>query len=474
MSNNSYSEDFYEDDDLYYDELEYDDDFDYENYSTDDDDDQDSRIETTNYDEYEYDREDYGDYDNDTYVYEDEYEKTSNKKYYLKDSIKKVLFIIFIIILIFILLLFFKSIKRNKVSKNTNDAIKVIKKIETNYNDIFDKMKNASLEYFTKERINGENTLTLLKMQELNLIDNVDSKYDSVKSVATLTKNILKIEAVADNKSKTKTYVVGNYIYCKDTYYCEKSSTMENKSYEYSKDGDKHFSDWSNWTEYEETSCDTKEISCNEDDYSCLTEVKTDYKTTINEKNMVYQTSRNAFSTKDKEISKVCSNYDYIKINGIYYRTDKDSNFKVLGLINKNTVSNYYNWRYNGREKYHNPPSDTINTRYVFVSEDYSNCDDTCSDHPDYYYDSYTFTKQLVKVINTTNDCNTFINKVIPNYIIENQKITVSREENISDKICYKSTRTREVSQDEKEIEWSNYNDKKLLENGYNYTGSFK
>lgn len=460
MKDETYTDDFNEDDDLYYEDLEYDDEFDY----------------TDDYQPEEIDR--YLEDEEDSY---DEYDETEEKEtkvekhYYLKNSVKGIIFIIFVILLIIILLIFFKSLKAKNTNKTDNNEVKVIKKLEkvTNSNDIFNKMKDASLKYFTKEKLETEKSINLATMKDLNLIELNSNKYDITKSQATLDNNKLKIDLYTGSKKETKSYIVGNYIYCKDTYYCEKSSTLESKSYEYTKEGKKNISDWSNWSEYEETSCDVKEITCQKDDIDCLTEIRTDSKNTQEEKNMVYQVSRSAFKTLTKEIKSTCSNYDYIKINGIYYRTEKNSNYKMLGAITKDTKSNYYNWVYNGRNKYHNPPSDTIDTRYVFVGADYSNCGATCKDHPDYYYDVYKFNKSLVQV-NNTNECSNLVNRVVPNYAIEEQKITVSRLEKQTASICYKSERTRQINQEENIIKWSNYNDKKLLKEGYNYTGEYK
>ncbi len=469
-TNESYSDDFYEDDD-YYDDLEYTDDSDSLLYYDQDNqkyirevDEEENTEEENDYDEYDYE---------DTYE-DTEYETKPKKKYYLKDNIKAIIFIVLVIILVFILLMFFKSTKSKKVNNNIND-VKIVKKIINNNDNMFKKMKDASLTYFTKEKLESENSLSLSKMNELGLIDNIDSKYNQNDSVATIDNKKLKIELVTNDKKDTKTYIVDNYIYCKDTYLCEKSSTMENKSYEYTKEGEKHLSNWSAWTDYEETSCDIEKINCDNKDTDCLTEIRTKTSNSKSEtKTMTYQTSRSAFRTITKEVGQICSNYDYVKINGIYYRTEKNSNYKSLGEIKKTTQASYYNWKYNGRKKYHTPPSDTINTRYVFVEADYSKCGNTCNDNPDYYYDSYTFTKDLVRVSNTTSDCNTYITKVIPNYVIEEQKVTVSRDEKENVTVCYKSERTRTVTQDEDEIKWSNYNDEKLLNSGYNYTGQIK
>lgn len=461
MREENYTEDFNEEDN-YYEDLEYDEEYDYlDDYGEYDDKDSMEYDRNSNDDQY------------DEYEEKEEKDKKKEKHYYLKDSIKGIIFIILVILLVIILLGFFKA-NKSKVNKIDKNEVKVIKKIEkVDNDDIFNKMKDSSLKYFTKEKLESENSITLGTMKELNIIDFVDDKYDSNKSIATINENKLVIDVYRDNKKSTKSYIVGNYIYCKDTYYCEKSTELESKSYEYTKEGKKNLSDWSNWSEYEEASCDIENSSCRKDDMDCLTEVRTNTKQVQEEKNMVYQTSRNAFKTLTKEVKPTCSNYDYIKINGVYYRTEKNSNFKMVGAITKDTKSNYYNWVYIGRKKFHNPPSDTINTRYVFVNEDYSNCGNTCSDHPDYYYDVYSFNKQLTQV-NDTNECGSLVNRVVPNYSIEQQKITVSRNEKQTTNICYKSERTRELSQEENIIKWSNYNDKKLLKDGYNYTGEYK
>lgn len=473
MDNNSYDEEFNEDDDLYYEDLEYDDDYEYEYQDEYEDVDSEEKVnENDNYvDEYEEKLEADDDYIDE---YEEESVKTK-KKYYLRNNVKVILVVLLIIILFIIGILIINSLKSKSVKQYNKEEIKVIKKVDVDdkkFDNMFVLMKDASLSYFNDS--NNTDKLTLSKMNELELIKDIDSNYDINNSNASILNDNLEINVKYKDINKTKTYIIGNYIYCKDTYYCEKSVDLENKEYEYSKEGEKHLSEWSSWSKVTETSCDTKKIICSENDFSCLSEVKVDVKINEDMKEMIYQTSRNAFTTLDKEIKLVCKEYDYIKINGIYYRTEKNSNFRYLGAIKKDTQSDYYNFKYNGRKKYYLPPSDTINTRYVFVKEDYSNCKDTCSTHPEYYYDSYTFTKPLIQVSDLKKDCNVIINKVVPNYNIEQQKVTVSRKEKVKSSTCYQSVRKRQITQDENDIKWGKYNDKELLDSGYKYTGEYK
>lgn len=241
--------------------------------------------------------------------------------------------------------------------------------------------------------------------------------------------------------------------------------------YEYVKEEKK--SSWSTWTNEIETSCDTKTITCNDD--TCNKEVEVTKKNVqLASENKIYTSSRSAFKTNGKEIKQVCRNYDYIKINGIYYRTESNSGFKDIGLIKKTTQSNYNNWIYRGRSSFKNPPNDTLTVRYVFVEADYSKCGDTCSDGPNYYYDMYTFRYSLSYSANPQSDCNNLIQKGIPDYSINPQQISVARLEKKYTTVCYKKERTKITSTDVKENKWSTYNDENLLNSGYIYSGNKK
>ncbi len=463
------------------DEVIYDED--YDNYYDDDFD--------TEIDEYD---DDYTISDSEDYKYEDNLELDENYQYNEIESenddklektinLRNKMIRIFLIILLLIIIILLSSVFiKSFISKNKNekDEVTVTKKEKENYDEIFSLMKNACINYYDQEKIDNDEILTLKKMKELSLIKTVDENYDDENSIAYIKKKDdnyeLTINVKYNNIKKTKTYILGHYSYCTNTYLCEKDETLENETYlyEYSKEGKVTLSNWSSWSNYVNTSCTTKNISCDTDDMNCLTEIKVIQKEEKSgTKNKYYINYRSAFQTNQKEVRKVCSNFDYIKINGVYYRTEKNSNYKMLGAIKKTTMANYYNFRYDGRYSYQNPPNDTIATRFVFVGPDYSNCKDTCDGKIKYYYDAYTFTKSLTKVSNPELDCNNSTTIVIPNYSITKQKITVNFEEPQYQTVCYKTTRTR-TKQNDSDTVWSKEDDSKLLDNGYTYTGNKK
>ena len=470
-----FEDDYYYEDDDFFDTMSSDD-----NYEDDD--------VYKDYQSYDVDR---NNTEYDTYSEYSEEEEGSKKDF--RGIVVKLIIILFTIALVIWLVIMGISANNDGKKSNNNDEVTTVKSIKTDNDKLFEKMKEAALNYYNEDNIDSDdNTLTLQMMIELELIADIDDQYDLEESQASITKSDseyqLNLKLVYDQITKTKTYLVSNYSYCDTTYLCEKqenssedsdSSSVEDEDvdaylYEYIKEGKISLSDWSLWSDYEKTSCDTEKVSCNNSDGNCLTEVKI-YKRgeRTGTQNKVYKNYRSAFKTLEKETGKVCGNYDYIKINGVYYRTEKDSNFKVLGAIKKDTQSNYYNWKYNGRASYKTPPNDTINTRYVFVSADYTSCGTTCNNGPNYYYDSYVFTKGITAVSSLTADCNTLVTKVIPNYSITQQEITVSREEGVYETACYKSIRTR-TKTDDSTTKWSKYNDEKLLDDGYTYTGNKK
>ena len=454
------------------------------------------------YDDYEeYGNEDYDDYfttssyerlEEDNYDEDDRDEEENEKPNNFRNIIiKVVLLILVVLLLIWGVSLFLGMSKKNSDKK---DNVTVIKNDEINIEETFTKIKGAALKYYQEDNINDEEkkTVSINKLKKSGLIEKISSTYDLDKSNIILTKDndnyILKIILVYDDTEKSRTYKLNNYSYCVDTYLCEEqdstniditdtSASEENDSekeylYEYIKN-DKILSNWTSWTEYEKTDCNTQGVVCSSNDSNCLTEVKLyQRKEKVGTYNKVYESSRYAFQTNETENIKVCSKYDYVKINNVYYKMTKNSNYKVLGAIKKDTQSDYYNWKYNGRASYSTPPSDSITTRYVFVGPDYTNCTNTCNNNLKYYYDSYTFTKTLTKTNNPSKDCSSSSTKVVANYSITSQKIAFSREE-LYGTVCYKSYRTRSVS-DNKLTEWSYYNDEKLLNSGYEYTGNKK
>lgn len=405
--------------------------------------------------------------DNDYYneeIIDDEDDEYNDKSSYRNKIIKFIIILIMIILAIWIITLITKNSNKKY---DDNSEVKVIKTNTLDNEEMFLKTKTAALKYFSEERvedsINQEKTIKLLK--SLGYIDTSSDSYDLEQSNIKLTENSDKynliITLVYDDNKKSRTYEISNYSYCIDSYLCEEQEILEmdeenqdiqNTTDDVTEENSKSIkeeiklSKWSLWSNYERASCDTQRITCNSNDNNCLTEVKTyERKEKVGTHNKIYNNTRFAFSTNIAENINVCKSYDYIKIDGVYYRTDKNSYYKVLGGIKKDTKSNYYNWRYDGRNSYTTPPSDTITTRYVYVEPDYSSCTNTCKNNPKYYYDKYTFTKQLVTSINPSTDCSNLTSQVIANYSISKQNINISRVEDLYGTVCYKSTRTRKL-----------------------------
>lgn len=448
-----------------------------------------------NYDDIDYDYfNDYHNYDTDDTIYREELNHSydedddynddyDDQKNDFRNKLIRIIFCITLVIFAFGLLVI-GSNNLSKSNKSNSNSVKIVKKTKvTDYNEMFLKTKNASLKYFDEERLKTATVVDLKTLITVKLLDN-DSGYNLKKSIIKLEKKNdyyeLNVELVKNNIKKSKSYKVYNYDYCKNTYLCEEENNIKEENsedanlylYEYVKETTK-LSNWSSWSNEIEVSCDTESISCN--DNNCLKEIKIiTNNININTSNKVYKTSRLAFKTNGKEIKTVCRDYDYIKINDIYYRTDNNSGFKDVGLIKKTTQDNYNNWIYKGRASYKNPPSDTITNRYVFVDADYSDCSDTCDDGPNYYYDMYSFSRNLNYTANPESDCNSLIQKGIPNYSIKEQQIGVSRLENNYKKVCYKKERTRHIEKNSKESKWSEYNDQDLLNNDYVYSGNKK
>ena len=427
-------------------------------------------------------------YTNDKYDDEKDDEKEEEEKSFRSKLLKPIIAILVIIVILCIITICSTKLNKPKKSPTKGTDVTVIsKKKEMNFDEMFLKVKNASLKFFDEERLKQATVVELKTLNTVQLLDDING-YNDEKSVAKLIKDStsnnyqLTIELVKDNVKKTKTYNISNYKYCTETYLCEKQNDNENIKetdvddtrkylYEYVKEEKK--SSWSTWTNGIETSCDTKTITCNDD--TCNKEVEVTKKNVqLASEKKIYISSRSAFKTNGKEIKQVCRNYDYIKINGIYYRTESNSDFKDIGLIKKTTQSNYNNWIYRGRSSFKNPPNDTLTVRYVFVKADYSKCGDTCSDGPNYYYDMYTFRYGLNYSANPQSDCNNLIQKGIPDYSINPQQISVARLEKKYTTVCYKKERTKINSTGVKENKWSTYNDENLLNSGYIYSGNKK
>lgn len=496
---NQYTYDEY-DDDYYYDEEELDvDEIDEEEYA--------------NYQEEDY--EDYDDYDDNYDEYDDE------KKFDIKNLLNRNKLLTIFLVLIAITLLIFTG---NRILSNTHkkeDKSNIVvknKEVESNMTKDIESIKEKVLTYYTSDNvpkeIDDEDSLTLKDLKEKNIINKLSiDNYDLEKSYVKITKeeDSYKLDIYLNNNklSKSKTYEVNHYDYCINTFLCirndklkdsvkpsdenpveekkeeqkEENTSKEEKKqdtktyvYKYVKSSAGKLSNWSLWTNYQRTDCNTTSTTCADNDTNCLKEVKLfQRKERIGSYPKVYRTAKSTLVAGNTETKKACSTADYVKINGNYYQVPLNSNYQSMIGITANTRSTRGSWVYNGRRIYRTPPADSINTKYIYVGFDDSNCGDTCSNLPNYIYDVYTFNKSMSKVSSTTTGCKSTVNKQIPSYTISTTTVSITRDEGIYGTVCYASTRTRKIeTPSNSDVKWSSYNNKELLNNGYQYTGEKK
>ncbi|MBQ6323762.1 MAG: hypothetical protein IJI22_02910 [Bacilli bacterium] len=255
--------------------------------------------------------------------------------------------------------------------------------------------------------------------------------------------------------------------------------------YEYKKTTDSIYSNWTSWSDWSKTSCSTKEINCSDENPSCLRKLQLyKRKEKIGDHKKTYTRTREVIEQTGFYQQKSCSKYNYIEINKKIYATT--SSYVKINDISGSTAATTGNWRYNGRASYSNPPRDTNTTHYKFVGADYSYCSETCETLPNYYYDSYTYVGGLSTVSSTTTipssssstgyaSCGEYTIKTIPIYgtITVTEKAT--RDEPLYGDVCYQSTKNRSIIEEgTTKTTWSYYNNRELLDNGWEYTGAKK
>lgn len=264
---------------------------------------------------------------------------------------------------------------------------------------------------------------------------------------------------------------------CKDT-------PAKEYIYEYARTTNAQFSAWTSWSSWLKTSCNTKAITCATNDINCLREVKLyNRKEKIGTHKQYYTKERTVQITSGSYQEKTCANYNYVIINNTTYAVT--TTYASINNVTSGTASSIAGWTYNGRKSFKNPPRDTTTKHYVFVGADYSYCSDVCTTLPNFYYDEYTYTGTIQSVSSTTTpissssgvmaSCGSYVTKTV--YLYSN--ITVSemdsRTEPLYGTVCYESDRTRRLeSKGKTETKWSHYNDTKLLNNNWYYTGNKK
>jgi len=261
------------------------------------------------------------------------------------------------------------------------------------------------------------------------------------------------------------------------------SPKTPNYLYEYKKTTLPVFSNWTKWSTWKKTSCNTLAIDCNDSSESCLKKLQRyNRQEQIGIYQKAYVKQKTSIVQTGSYKQKTCSNYNYVTINNTTYATAKDAAYNSVNNISSNTKATTGSWKYIGRYEYQNPPKDTISTHYEFVGANYSNCSTTCKTLPNYYYDKYQLVRTITKVSTTTTStnklsvtCGSYTTKTIPIYSTITTYDKAYRTEPLYGTVCYESTKTRTLKTRSKTYtKWSNYNDKTLLNDGWQYTGNKK
>lgn len=440
----------------------------------------------------------------------------------------------------------------NNANKQNNNSSSEISAISSQiFMDNINRMKEAAISYYTDERLPKEvgsyEKMTLKEMIEKKLIialtDKNNKNCDEEKSYVKITKAddeyILKVNLKDSEKEDYILVHLGCYTYC-STDVCEKKETeilvkgsktdntkpikkpsatedkedkkenskdesndtpkeeekeeipepIKNYIYEYKKTTGTKFSEWTNWSNWSKTSCETKEIKCDDNSITCLKKLQMyTRKENIGTYNQKYVATYNETVKTGSYTQKACSNYNYVIINNKTYITTTTYN-SISNITSSTTSAN--GWKKVGRASYSNPPRDTATVHYEFVGADYSYCDDTCTSLPNFYYDKWVYSGSLKEVSSTTSTptgtttsstnsttvtatCNSYTTKEIPIYGTITKSYIASRTEPLYGTVCYQSTKTRKVTDVGKtQYKWSYHNNTNLLNNGWTYTGASK
>lgn len=256
--------------------------------------------------------------------------------------------------------------------------------------------------------------------------------------------------------------------------------------YEYTKTTGIEFSAWTSWSAWEKTSCNTQAINCSDSSANCLLKLQLySRKESIGTYQKQYTTKYNDVVQTGSYTEKACSNYNYVIVNSTTYATT--NTYTTVNSITNSTAHTTGSWKYEGRQTYSNPPTSTATTKYVWVGADYSYCEETCESLPKHTYDKYTYTGSISSVTNTTStpsssssttvtaECGSYVSKEIPIYSTIQKTKIATRTEKLYGTVCYKSTKTRKITDPGKpQYKWSYYGDTSLLNNGWKYTGERK
>lgn len=417
-------------------------------------------------------------------------EKTSGYK--LRNFLLKLIVIIAIIALLIWLLPKFASYKKSTNKKNNNKS-EIVSKQEGKYEANHSELKSAGLSYYSDDKLPQEigekNKISVEELKNKNILTEIKNangkpcnEKESYVEITKLEKEyLLKTNLVFGDEKDYKIYHVGKYEHCNqslcenttqneveiETEYKEtehqdipqapnnnenkeesqEENKSENKDENKSENKEEKFilTEFGKWSNYERTSCNTKEIICQKDDKNCLQELKI-YKRTekIGDRKIAYKVTYPTLLQHNTKTKKLCSDYNYLEINGNLYYTS--GNYGEILRLNKNTTSN---WTYNGQVSLDKVPTSNINKYYKFIGVDEKSCNENCSETIKYYYDVYTYNHQLN--LTTNKSCTNQIDKNYVVYTIENKTISNEEIKPIYATACYKSVRTRSVEKVEGE-----------------------
>ena len=301
-----------------------------------------------------------------------------------------------------------------------------------------------------------------------------------------------------------KYYGKDGKVVTKDEYtkQCTTPEPEKQYVYKYKKVTGATLSKWSAWSEWEKTSCDTKEIACDTNNDACTK------KRQLYERKEQIGTYKDTFTKQRQEqrqvatyTQKACSKYNYIIVDNTTYAITDTTTYTTINKVTttKTTaVTRAGGWTYSGRGSYANPPRDTATTHYKFVGADYSKCTSTCTSLPNFYYDAYNYTAGDMKVTTSTTTtpittanttttttshtdssvtatCGELVTKEVPVYRTVEVTDKSSINKPLYGTVCYKSEKTREVIEEGKtQYKWSTYNNQTLIKDGWVMTGDYK
>jgi len=451
-------------------------------------------------------------------MYEEEYEY-EERGFPIRDFLLKLIIIVILVFLLVWLLPKFitPTVKNSNCVNNKNCSIK-LQKSNKEFDKNLNNIKDAAISYYNKNNLpknnNESNTMTVETMIKKNLINKLPKEYNLKKSYVNIKKvddkYILKTYLVSKNKKDYKIINLGVYNYCK-TYICEKDSTKSNEEvvitpnkkttneeisntasksldqknndnnqpdnketintpttdnkntinpnkvykYEYKKEVNSKLSNWTAWSEWTKTSCDTKEINCSDQDSNCLKKLQRyNHKEQIGTYDKKYVVSRQEIRQVGTKTKEACSNYNYVIIKNKLYTVSKP----------------YYSldsWKLvESNKEFTTAPNDTETYHYKFVSGT--------------YYNVYKYTGAIRGVVNTTSvtdvkSCGKISNQAVQVYDAITVSDTLTKKEPLYGTVCYESIKTRDVIYSGyTKTKWSKYNDLDLLNDNWHYTGKTK